>query len=83
MENIEKKSGKSPDQFWKLANKKGFVKRGKVVAEHARMLKWLKSDVGLGHIHANFIILYLRLRAKDLKVTPRMKKWAYSTGYKK
>lgn len=84
MENIQAKSGKAPDEFWKLANKKGFVKRGKVVAKHAGMLKWLKSsEIDLGHVHANFVILYLRLRAKDPSVSEHMKKWAYDTGYKK
>jgi len=32
-----------------LANKKGFVKNGKIVAEHSELLAWLKSDIGLGH----------------------------------
>jgi hypothetical protein len=84
VENIQAKTGKSLDDFWKLANKKGFVKRSKVVATHAEMLAWLKSkEIGLGHVHANFIIMYLRLRTNDLKVSPQMKKWAYSTGYQK
>jgi hypothetical protein len=84
MKNIQTKTGKTPDEFWKLANKKGFVKRGKVVAKHADMMDWLKSSqIGLGHVHASFMIMYLRLRAKDPKVSTRMKKWAYSTGYKK
>ncbi len=56
--NIRAKTGKGPDEFWKLANKKGFVKQGKIVAKHAEMLAWLKSkEIGLGHVHANFIIL--------------------------
>ena len=83
MDNIQKITGKTPDYFWKLANKKGAIKRGKVAATHAEMLKWLKSEVKLGHVRANFIILYLRLRAKDPTVTPHMKRWAYNTGYKK
>lgn len=81
MENIRAKSGKTPEDFWKLANKKGFVKRGKIAAKHANMLTWLKSDIGLGHVHANFVIMYLRLRANDPSVSIGMKKWAYSTGY--
>ena len=81
--NIQAKSGKTPDEFWRLANKKGFVKRGKVVATHAVMLKWLKSEVGLGHVHASFMIMYIRLRANDPGVSPGMKEWAYKTGYKK
>ncbi len=82
MRNIEAKTGKSPEDFWKLASKKGFIKNNKIVAEHADLLKWLKTDIGLGHVHANFIILYLRLRTSDPKTTAGMKEWAYSTGYK-
>jgi len=36
--NIEAKSGKTPEYFWKLAMKKGFVKRGHTVAKHSEML---------------------------------------------
>jgi len=81
MDNIVALTGKKPDDFWKLAVKKGFVKRGKVVASHSKLLEWLKSDIGLGHVRANFIILYLRLRGKDPKVSERMRNWAYDTGY--
>jgi len=82
MQNIEAKTGKSAEDFWQLANKKGFIKDGKIVATHARLLEWLKSEIGLGHVHANFIISYLRLRTNDPKVSDKMKNWAHSTGYK-
>lgn len=81
MENIEAKTGRSAEEFWELANEMGFVKEGKIVANHAQLLKWLKSDIGLGHVHANFIIAFLRLRTNDPKVSEKMKNWAYSTGY--
>ena len=80
--NIQAKTGKTPDDFWRLANEKGFIKDGKIVAKHADMLKWLKSDIGLGHVHANFMILYLRLRTNDPNVSEQSRKWAYNTGYK-
>ena len=81
-DNITVKSGMSLDDFWRLANAKGFVKGGKVVAQHSEMLAWLKGrDIGLGHVHANFLIAYLRLRANDPKVSTRMREWAYRTGY--
>jgi len=83
IENVHAKTGKTPDEFWRLATKEGFVKRGKVVAKHADMLKWLKSSIGLGHVHASFMIMYLRLRAGGEGVSPQMKEWAYRTGYKK
>ncbi len=82
MDNIEAKTGKSPEDFWILANKLGFIKEGKVVTTHAHLLKWLKSDIGLGHVHANMVIMYLRLRTNDPKVSEKMKNWAYETGYK-
>jgi hypothetical protein len=81
MQNIEAKTGKSAEDFWELVNKMGFVKEGRIVASHSQLLKWLKSDIGLGHVQANFIIGYLRLRTNDPKVSEKMKNWAYSTGY--
>ena len=45
------------------------------------MLTWLKTDMGLGHVQANFMILYLRLRTSDPKISEQAKKWAYETGY--
>ncbi len=81
MHNIETKTGKSGEDFFAIANKLGYIKDGKIVAPHAQLLKWLKSDIGLGHVHANFIITYLRLRTNDPKVSEQMRKWAYETGY--
>ena len=81
MDNIQAKTGKTPVDFWKLAIKKGFVKQSRIVSKHADLLAWLKSEIGLGHVHANFIMLYLRLCTNDPKVTAQSKKWAYSTGH--
>ena len=83
MGNIQLKTGKTLDDFWRLANEKGFVERGKVVSKHSEMLAWLKSkEFGVGHVHANFIILYLRLRANDPKLSAPSKEWAHNAGYK-
>ncbi len=71
MDNIQAKTGKTQEDFWKLAIKNRFVKQGKIVAKHAELLAWLKSEIGLGHVHANFVILCLRLRANDLSVPNR------------
>jgi hypothetical protein len=60
IDNIKAKTGKSPDDFLGLAKKKGFVKDGKVVVKHGEILTWLKGEMGLGHGHANAIILYLQ-----------------------
>jgi hypothetical protein len=82
MDNIQIKTGKTAQDFWKLASKKGFVRRGKVASKHSEMLAWLKSkEIGLGHVHANFIILYLRLRANDPELSTQSGQWARSSGY--
>ena len=81
MDNIQAKTGKTHEDFWKLAIKNHFVKQGKIVAKHTKLLAWLKSEIGLGHVHANFIILYMHLRANDPKVSSQSKKLAYGTGY--
>jgi hypothetical protein len=53
IDNIKVKTGKSPEHYRKEAKKKGLVK-------HGELLAWLKSDCGLGHGHANAIILYIQ-----------------------
>ena len=83
MQSIEARSGKAPEDFWELAAQKGFIKQGKITVKHAELLKWLKLEMGLGHVHANVIITYLRLRTDDPQLTETIKKWALKTGYKK
>jgi hypothetical protein len=68
LDNIQAKTGKAPDEFLEIAMKKGFVKNGKIVAKHSELLGWLKNEGGLGHGHANAIIMYLRIRTNDPKV---------------
>jgi hypothetical protein len=51
--NIQAKTGKTPEDFRKMAKEKGLTKYGD-------LLKWLKTDCGLGHGHANAIILYIQ-----------------------
>jgi hypothetical protein len=81
MKSIQAKTGKTPDDFYRMAEAKGFIRDGKITAKHAELLAWLKKDTGLGHVHANMIIVYLRLRTKDPQLTEGMKEWAYNTGY--
>jgi hypothetical protein len=81
IKSIQAKTGKTPDDFFKAAVEKGLIKHGEITAKHAELLAWLKQDTGLGHVHANMIIVYLRLRTKDPRLTAAMKEWAYSTGY--
>jgi len=53
IDNIKAKTGKDPEYFRKTAKEKGLTK-------HGELLSWLKSDCGLGHGHANAIILYIK-----------------------
>ena len=54
LDNIEKKTGKKPDDFKKLARQKGFLEKGKLktTAKAGEIVKWLKEDFDLGHGHA-------------------------------
>ena len=81
MKSIQAKTGKTPEDFLKLANEKNFVKQGKITVKRADLLAWLKSDIGLGHVHANMIITYLRLRTNDPQLTAATKEWANNTGF--
>ncbi len=60
IDNIKLQTGKSPEDFVELAERKGFIMNGKTVAKHGEMLAWLKKEMGLGHGHANAIILYMK-----------------------
>jgi hypothetical protein len=53
IDNIKAKTGKDPEYYQALAKKKD-------LAEYGELLAWLKKDCGLGHGHANAIILYIR-----------------------
>jgi hypothetical protein len=48
LDNVRAKTGKTPDEFAKLALQKGLAKHGDIV-------KWLRSDFALGHGHATAI----------------------------
>ncbi|HEV7230787.1 MAG TPA: DUF4287 domain-containing protein [Bacteroidia bacterium] len=54
IDNIRAKTGKGPDDFKKLAEKKGFLKNGKLVegVKAGDVVSWLKADFELGHGHA-------------------------------
>lgn len=53
IDTIFAKTGKTPEDFLRMAKEKGLV-------NHADLLKWLKKECGLGHGHANAIILYIK-----------------------
>jgi hypothetical protein len=52
LETVKSKTGKTPEDFAKLASEKGLTKHGEIVT-------WLKSDFELGHGHANAIVAVL------------------------
>jgi hypothetical protein len=49
LDTIKKKTGKSPEDFRALAQRKGLLAPGVKAGE---VLAWLKADFGLGHGHA-------------------------------
>jgi hypothetical protein len=54
LDNIKKKTGKGPEDFKKLAIKKGFLQDGKIKegVKAGDIVKWLKDDFDLGHGHS-------------------------------
>jgi hypothetical protein len=62
LDNIKAKTRKGPEDFKKLADKKGFTKNGKLVegVKAGQIVDWLKSDFDLGHGHAMAIFALLK-----------------------
>ncbi len=54
MDNIQAKTGKSPEDFKKLAEEQGFLANGEIVkgVKATQITDWLKESFGLGHGHA-------------------------------
>lgn len=59
IDNIKTKTGKTPADFKKLADKKGLLKPGVKAGE---IVAWLKADFGLGHGHA--MAIYATFKGK-------------------
>jgi hypothetical protein len=60
LDNIEAKTGKTPNEFIALAQEKGFgtdTKSGEIVS-------WLKENFGLGHGHAMAMVHVIKNGAK-------------------
>jgi uncharacterized protein DUF4287/uncharacterized protein DUF5655 len=57
IDNIKAKTGKTPDDFKKLAEQKGLLKEG---VKTGQIVAWLKEDFDLGHGHAMAIVLTLK-----------------------
>ena len=56
LDNIQAKTGKTPADFKKLAEKKGLLKPG---VKAGQIVTWLKEDFDLGHGHAMAIYALL------------------------
>jgi hypothetical protein len=54
IDNIKAKTGKTPEDFRKLAEKKGFLQKGELKngVKAGEIVAWLKKDFDLGHGHA-------------------------------
>lgn len=57
LNNIQAKTGKSPDDFIALARGKGFMEPG---VKASQIVAWLKEDFDLGHGHAMAIYKLLK-----------------------
>ena len=53
LDNIQAKTGKSPDDLKRLAEEKGFLQNGQLVArvKATDVTNWLKEEFELGHGH--------------------------------
>lgn len=64
IDNIKTKTGKSPDDFKKLAEMKGFLQKGKLnpAIKATQITDWLKEEFELGHGHA--MAIYAAFKGK-------------------
>ncbi|WP_430402548.1 DUF4287 domain-containing protein [Fluviicola sp.] len=62
LDNIKAKTGKLPEEFQKLAQEKGFIKDGELLADvkAGQIVAWLKEEFELGHGHAMAIYAYFK-----------------------
>lgn len=59
MDNIEAKTGVTPDQFVELARVKGLLES---TTKATDVVNWLKADYYLGHGHAMAIVQYFKIK---------------------
>lgn len=57
LENIEKKTGKTPQQIAEMLKNEGVLKEG---AKAGEIVSWLKDHLALGHGHAMAIVKWLK-----------------------
>ena len=62
IDNIKTKTGKTPEDFKSLAEKRGFIEGGEVKVKAGEIVAWLKEDFSLGHGHA--MAIYATFKGK-------------------
>lgn len=62
IDNIKTKTGKSPADFKKLAEEKGFILNGELAVKATQITNWLKDEFELGHGHA--MAIYASFKGK-------------------
>ena len=62
MDNIQAKTGKSPDDLINLATEKGFLENGilKPEIKAGEIVQWLKDEFDLGHGHAMAVYAFFK-----------------------
>jgi Domain of unknown function (DUF4287) len=62
LDNIQAKTGKSPDDFRRMAAERGFSGTEGIATgvKATQITDWLKADFGLGHGHAMAIVALLK-----------------------
>ena len=60
LDNIHAKTGKSAEDFKRLAAARGYTKNGKLSVKADEVIAWLKEDFDLGHGHAMAIVAVLK-----------------------
>ena len=62
LDNIKAKTGKLPEELQQLAQEKGFIKEGELLADvkAGQIVAWLKEDFDLGHGHAMAVYAYFK-----------------------
>ena len=62
LDNIQSKTGKSPEDFKNMAAKKGFTANGTLrpSVKAGEVVAWLKEEFELGHGHAMAIVALLK-----------------------
>ena len=62
LKTIKAKTGKGPEDFRRMAEQKGFTKKGELqpAVKAGDIIKWLKEDYELGHGHSMAIYALLK-----------------------